>query len=293
MAKANLTGEKQIAKILKEMNVKFDDKKKFYLKKDSKKYRVPDFYLPKYDLVIEYFGSWDYKKSKKMQEKERARFMEKVGAYESSGMNCIYLYPNDLINAKKIIEEKIKSIEKPKIVVKKETKTVTKMEEEVPEQIVEKKEVREIIPQKDEIPIFEEDLIEEKEEKKFKEKSPDSPVKKILIYNAIFIEIIFLALIVLLLITFFMGNPLVNPVGEIYEITYLIFVLAAASSIILAIIFAVQKELSKGLIIVGLILLSFYIITLFFFGDPFTRTITILVTALAIAPSEYYMATSN
>ena len=65
MAKAKLTGEKQIATILKELNVDFQDDKKLFLKKDTKKYRVPDFYLPKHDLVIEYFGSWNNKKSKK------------------------------------------------------------------------------------------------------------------------------------------------------------------------------------------------------------------------------------
>lgn len=296
MAKAKLTGEKQIATILKELNVDFQDDKKLFLKKDTKKYRVPDFYLPKYDLVIEYFGSWNNKKSKKIQEKERKRFMEKVGVYETSGINCIYLYPDDLVNAKKIIEEKLKSFEKPKIVVKKEeVKTINKLEEEIPEQIVEKKVVREIkiIPSNEEKMIFEEDLMEQKEEKPKKTKTIDSPVKQILIYNILLVELLFVALIILLLITFSQGNPLVNPLGEVYEITYLLFVLAAVVSIVLSIIFAVQKELSKGLIIVGLILIVFYVLTMFFFGDPFARTITILVTALAIAPSEYYMTTSN
>ena len=293
MAKAKLIGEKQIALILKEMNVTFDDKKKFFLKKDTKKYRVPDFYLPKYNLAIEYFGSWDHKKSKKIQEKERKRFMEKVGAYESSGINCIYIYPNDLANAKTIIKNKLEEMDKPQSTVKKVEPNKNKIEEEIPDQIITTtKTVKEVEVTPRKIPVFDEDLIEEKEIP-LKPRTQDSPFKKIIVYNVILIELIFLALIILLIITFSQGNPLVNPLSEVYEITYLIFILTAVVSIILSIIFAVQKELSKGIIIVGVILITFYILTMFFFGDPFARTITILVTALAIAPSEYYMATSN
>lgn len=106
----NYSGEKQLELILKELNLPFERNKKLKLEKDSKKYRIPDFYITKYDLVIEYFGSWENKKNKAMEKKERARFMEKVGAYEESGVDCIYLYPEDLKNAKQKIETKIELI---------------------------------------------------------------------------------------------------------------------------------------------------------------------------------------
>ncbi len=286
MAKAKLTGEKEIKKILEELKVDFDTKKKLFLKKDTKKFRIPDFFLPKYNLTIEYFGSWNNPKNKKLQEKERKRFMEKVGAYESSGVNCIYLYPDELVHAKKIIENKINELEDP-------------IKEEIIEQVSNKP------TQKNVVRVKEEKIIIQKEKKlpKFdddyetpivvKEKPTEDGLKKIIIYNISAIVILFIALVLMMIFTFSIGNPLINPISEIYEITYILFIIAGIISIILSIVFAINKDLSKGFIIVAIILIAFYIITLFFFGDPLTRTITILLTALAIAPSEYYMVTSN
>ena len=82
MAMENTAGEKQIEAVLKKHRVRSEGKHRLTsLKKDSKKYRIPDFYLPEYRLCIEYFGSWDLP-GKSLQARERLRFLEKVAVYE-------------------------------------------------------------------------------------------------------------------------------------------------------------------------------------------------------------------
>lgn len=296
MVKKNKYDEAVIVGILKEIGINFETRKKLILKKDTKKYRIPDFYLPKYNLAIEYFGSWNNSKNKAMQERERKRFMEKVGAYESSGIDCIYLYPDELIHAKKLIQHKIKEIENPKeediiaqsIVTKPKKTTIKKMVEE--ERIVLPK--REVIEKK-ETTIDTSNLEENKIISSKKEYEEHNGLKQALLYCIYAIGGLFIFMLLISFGLFLLGNPLENPLNEIYEILYLLFILTGVLSIILATLFAVNKELSKGFIIVGVVLLAFYLITLFSFGDPFTRIITILVTALAVAPAEYYMVTSN
>jgi len=111
--------------ILKKNNILYDTKKRLVaLKKDPKKYRIPDFYLPEHDLCVEYFGSWDLKIGG-FQKKERARFLEKVAVYKINKVKCVYIYPNTLKYAEQIILAMIKNIHekgaREKAIVKKET----------------------------------------------------------------------------------------------------------------------------------------------------------------------------
>jgi len=106
----NTTGEKQIEAVLKKHRIKFEKRHRLTsLKKDSKKYRIPDFYLPGSGLCIEYFGSWDLP-SKSLRARERLRFLEKLAVYELNKVWCIYLYPNTLKYAEKIILTMIEKI---------------------------------------------------------------------------------------------------------------------------------------------------------------------------------------
>ncbi len=92
----NLKGEKQIETFLKNMNFEYTKHKKIFdLKGDSKEYRKPDFYLPKYNLSIEYFGSWSEKKDF-FSKKEVERFLKKVFVYHSNKLNCVFIYPKYL-----------------------------------------------------------------------------------------------------------------------------------------------------------------------------------------------------
>lgn len=270
MVKANISGEKKIEKILDELQIKYDRRKKIVLKKDAKKFRIPDFFLPKYNLTIEYFGSWNNIKNKAMEKRERQRFMEKVGAYESSGIDCIYLYPDELIHAKKIIEKKINEIDNP---ISEDILKQTTVNEK--KEVIKKEENKIIFPQKPKI------------------KSEDSGIKKFILFTIGTIIILFLILLIMGIINFLEGNPLVNPLEEIYNTVFSLFIFVSIISISASILFALQKELSRGIVFVGLILIAFFTITLFFFGDPISHILTILVITLAVVPSEYYMVTSN
>jgi hypothetical protein len=110
MAAKNKSGEKLIEVILDKHKIRYDRRKKMKLKKDTKNYRIPDFYLPDYDMVIEFFGSWLTPENKKFEERERKRFMEKVGAYHQSKIHTLYLYPTQLIDAEKLIVKATKQI---------------------------------------------------------------------------------------------------------------------------------------------------------------------------------------
>lgn len=293
MKKKYSKNEKKIAKILDELNIKYESNKKLVLQKDTKKYRVPDFYLPKYSLAIEYFESWNNIKNKAMEKRERKRFMEKVGAYESSGINCIYLYPDEIIHAKKIIEKKISEFDDSlkneivsQVINNKNIKNEENKDEENKEIIKTKKEFTKTIIYPEKKISFEKDFkkitIEE-----------NSFLKKFILLCIGLITILFFGLLVVNIVNFLQGNILNNPLIEIIEILFSLFVFVGIVSILASIIFAIQKNLSKGIIIVGIILVFFFILTLMFFGDPFTQIITVLVIALAVVPSEYYMITSN
>ncbi len=60
------------------------------LKGDTKAYRLADFYLPKYDLYVEFFGKWN------LNDVQRERYREKKQIYENNSLACIYFYPENL-----------------------------------------------------------------------------------------------------------------------------------------------------------------------------------------------------
>ncbi len=286
----NIDGEKQIEKILKELNLQYDRKKKIFLSKDAKNFRVPDFYLEKYNLIIEYFGSWNNKKNKAMEKRERARFMEKAGAYEESGINCLYIYPGDLIRAKELIQKKIAEINGkrkakeiaesisvkrntevkllPKPVTTKTTTTTTFTEHKVL--------VKPHTNHRKENESFDYDLLG----------------RIILVLDGI-IVLLFLALGAISGTLFAQGNPLSSELHGMFDLLYGLFIIIVPISIILSAVFAYKKRLAHGFIYVSIILIVFYIALLLIFNDPLQRIIIILISTIAIVPSEYFMITSN
>jgi len=111
-------GEKAIAEILKKYNIKFEYEYPLLIKEtkenDTEKLRIwyPDFWLPKYSIVIEFFGlnTSDYLKGKEA----------KIKAYKKLNIDCIPVYPRTvegklkdylLINIKKLINEKVRHFE--------------------------------------------------------------------------------------------------------------------------------------------------------------------------------------
>jgi hypothetical protein len=112
-------GEETIAKILKKYNLDFVYEYPLLIKEtkngDKEKLRIwyPDFWLPKYSIIIEYFGlinNSEYKKGKEV----------KVKAYKELDIDYIPVYPSTiqgdlksylLINIKKLINEKVRHFE--------------------------------------------------------------------------------------------------------------------------------------------------------------------------------------
>ena len=83
-------GEEIIARFLDDLDIKWELITITNLQSDNSAYRKPDFYLPKFDMCIEFFGRWN------TSEKEKERYREKKRIYELNNIPCIYLYPENL-----------------------------------------------------------------------------------------------------------------------------------------------------------------------------------------------------
>jgi hypothetical protein len=57
---------------------------------DSKSYRIADFYLPNYNVYIEFLGRWN------MSEEDKNTYREKMKVYGLNNIPCIYIYPENL-----------------------------------------------------------------------------------------------------------------------------------------------------------------------------------------------------
>ncbi|MDP2628773.1 MAG: hypothetical protein Q8P15_02665 [Nanoarchaeota archaeon] len=119
MDKYKSQGEEVIAEILTKYHIDFVYEYPLLIKEqkenDTEKLRIwyPDFWLPKYSIIIEYFGMDDnpsYHKGKQA----------KWDAYKKLDMDCIPVYPKTiqgdlksylLINIKKLINEKVRHFE--------------------------------------------------------------------------------------------------------------------------------------------------------------------------------------
>ncbi len=53
-------------------------------------FRVADFYLPKYKVMVEFAGRWN------RSDEERARYRHKKTVYQANGIPCIWIYPDNL-----------------------------------------------------------------------------------------------------------------------------------------------------------------------------------------------------
>jgi hypothetical protein len=83
-------GEEFVMDFLKEIGIKFEREKKIVgLEKDSKPYRIADFYLPKFGVYIEFFGLWN----KNIKDED---YKLKKLVYRNNGIPCVYLYPENL-----------------------------------------------------------------------------------------------------------------------------------------------------------------------------------------------------
>lgn len=83
-------GEEFVMDFLKEVGINYEREKKIVgLKGDTRQYRIADFYLPRYDVYIEFFGLW----SKNVKDDD---YKAKKLIYRNNGIACVYLYPENL-----------------------------------------------------------------------------------------------------------------------------------------------------------------------------------------------------
>jgi hypothetical protein len=90
MPNEETAGEELIADFLEEKGIDFKtDKELPNLEEDNKFFRKPDFYLPKYNVYMEFLGQWNNPEHKK-------RYKQKMRVYHKNKIPCIYLWPDNL-----------------------------------------------------------------------------------------------------------------------------------------------------------------------------------------------------
>jgi hypothetical protein len=75
----------------------------------SKKVSCPDFYLPDYDVYVEYWGMLDVKNGCDRRKYERS-MKYKMARYHQLGVKFISLYPRDLQNLDSTFRKKFQEI---------------------------------------------------------------------------------------------------------------------------------------------------------------------------------------
>lgn len=87
-AKSPTEGEQVVYEFLESLGIEFIHNCRIEgLKYDTASCRIADFYIPKFDLVIEFNGAY---------RTEAARYREKREAYKKNGVPFIELYPDNL-----------------------------------------------------------------------------------------------------------------------------------------------------------------------------------------------------
>ena len=90
------SGERAVKAELRHLKIDFEQEKVIHnLTGDTTKTnsRRADFYLPKYDLYIEYFGSVGHDED---NQEHIDRYDEKIRVYKENNIKCIYVYPRHL-----------------------------------------------------------------------------------------------------------------------------------------------------------------------------------------------------
>lgn len=85
-------GELVIEQYLIDEGIKYEAQKEIKgLREDRyRTYRIADFYLPKFDIYIEFLGKWNGGES------FRQDYKEKMKIYNSNNLACVYIWPDNL-----------------------------------------------------------------------------------------------------------------------------------------------------------------------------------------------------
>jgi hypothetical protein len=95
-------GEIYLAHLFKKWGIAFEKQKKIEgLKDDSRSYRVADFYLPKYNVYIEFNGHY---------RDHRSQYDEKIKVYKTNKIPCVFLYPENLGFIQFVFDQRIQQV---------------------------------------------------------------------------------------------------------------------------------------------------------------------------------------
>lgn len=84
-------GEDYLAEYFDAIGIEFEEQYLIEsLSDEFHNYRVADFYLPKYKVVVEFAGRWNRSKQ------ERERYIAKKAIYKKNKIACIWIYPDNL-----------------------------------------------------------------------------------------------------------------------------------------------------------------------------------------------------
>jgi hypothetical protein len=84
-------GEDYLAEYFDEIGIEYEEQYLLEsLADEFHNFRVADFYLPKYKVVVEFAGRWNRSKQ------ERERYITKRAVYKKNNVACIWIYPDNL-----------------------------------------------------------------------------------------------------------------------------------------------------------------------------------------------------
>jgi hypothetical protein len=83
-------GEEFIYDYLQQQSFEVRTQERIKVSGDKKSERFADFYLPDFNIFVEFFGLWNSSKE------DRSRYREKKNLYFENNIPCIYLYPENL-----------------------------------------------------------------------------------------------------------------------------------------------------------------------------------------------------
>ena len=304
MPAKNKSGEKLIESILTSHHIRYDRKKKMKLAKDTKQFRIPDFYLQDYDLVIEFFGSWLVPENKKFEERERKRFMEKVGAYHQSGVHTLYLYPTQLKDAERLILKATKQISNLPVEYRQALYwNIPWMKEKKIEKPLEsdfkKNKTEEVVKTiKTETKIVEEvkTITEQPREHKvivgdFSQNRNDFSERKVV--NNTFANILLFITGLTIFLFIVHGVTVLANIIDLINPAFELFLFVTIILIVLSAIYAIQRNILHGFIIVGIILTILILIGILILGNNVWNIVLTIIIILAVVPTEYYMINAN
>jgi hypothetical protein len=73
------------------------------LRDDDREFREADFYLPKYDVYVEFLGQWN-------DPEHQRRYRQKMAVYYKNKIPCVYLWPDNLGTLDWMLKRRIRQV---------------------------------------------------------------------------------------------------------------------------------------------------------------------------------------